>query len=54
VSEQTDLSEVVYCFHHYPDGSSGWWWRQYTPLKCWSTPMRLHDTISQKALIFRK
>jgi hypothetical protein len=23
VSEQTDLSEVVYCFHHYPDGSSG-------------------------------
>jgi hypothetical protein len=26
--------------------------RQYTPLKHWPTPMRLHSTIYQKALIF--
>jgi hypothetical protein len=32
--------------------SSSWWWKQYAPLNCWSTPMRLHGTISQKTLIF--
>jgi hypothetical protein len=30
--------------------SSPWWWRQYAPLKCQSTTLRLHGTISQKAL----
>jgi hypothetical protein len=28
-----------------------WWWRQHVPLKYQSTPMTLHDVISQKALI---
>jgi hypothetical protein len=28
------------------------WWRQYKPLKRRSTPTRLHDTTSQKTLIF--
>jgi hypothetical protein len=29
-----------------------WWWKQYASLKRRPTPTRLHDTISQKALIF--
>jgi hypothetical protein len=28
-----------------------WWWRWFAPLKCWSTSMRLHSVISQKAVI---
>jgi hypothetical protein len=30
-----------------------WWWRQYTPLKRRSTPMRLHGATSQKTLNLR-
>jgi hypothetical protein len=33
--------------------SSGWWWRQYTPLKLRCTPTRIHGTISHKSLIFK-
>jgi hypothetical protein len=29
-----------------------WWWRQYTPLKCLSTSIRIHGATSQKAAIF--
>jgi hypothetical protein len=38
-----------YCLQHH---SLPWQWRQYIPLKHWSTPMRLHDAASQKSLIF--
>jgi hypothetical protein len=27
----------AYCLHHQGSGSSPWWWRQYAPLKHWST-----------------
>jgi hypothetical protein len=37
----------AYCLHHQGNG-----WRQYAPLKCWSTPMRLHRATSQKTLNF--
>jgi hypothetical protein len=29
-----------------------WWWRQFAPLKCQSTSMRLHGVVSQEAVIF--
>jgi hypothetical protein len=29
-----------------------WWWRQYAPLKRWSTSMWLHGATSQKILNF--
>jgi hypothetical protein len=32
--------------------SPPWWWRQYAPLKRWSTPTRLNGIISRKANIF--
>jgi hypothetical protein len=32
--------------------SSPWWWRQYAPLKSWSTSTWLHGAISQKTLNF--
>jgi hypothetical protein len=42
----------VYCFHHQGNHASLWWRRQYTPLKCRSTSMRLHGAISQKVVIY--
>jgi hypothetical protein len=54
----TDVSEVhtasiiramndVYIYHSSP------WWRQYAPLKSWSTSTWLHGTASQKIINFK-
>jgi hypothetical protein len=32
--------------------SAPWWWRHYAPVKRWSTSMRQHGALSQKAVIF--
>jgi hypothetical protein len=45
--EPSGIEHVVSFIH-----SSPWWWWQYAPLKRWSSPMRLHEAICHKVLIF--
>jgi hypothetical protein len=46
--------KVDWCFRSaLPPLSLLRWWRQFAPLKYPSTSLRLHGTISQKAVIFR-